>query len=58
MDRACSTNGEMRDLYEDLVGKPDVSKLLRKQGIVGRKILRWIYRKFNVRHELDRTGSR
>ena len=58
MDRACSTNGEKRDLYGDLVGKPDVKKLIRKQGVVGRIILRWIYRKCNVRHELDRTGSR
>ena len=57
IDRACSRNGEKRDLYGDLVGKPDVKKLIRKQGVVGRIILRWIYREFNVRHELDRTGS-
>ena len=38
-------------------GKPDVKKLIRKQGVVGRIILRWIYRKCNVRHGMDRTGS-
>ena len=57
MGRACSTNGDRRDLYGVLVGKPDVTKLHRKQGVVGRIILRRIYRKFNAEHELDRTGS-
>jgi hypothetical protein len=30
MGRACSTNGEKRNEYRILVGKPDVKRLLRR----------------------------
>jgi len=30
---------------------------LKDPGLVGRIILRWIFRKFDVGHGLDRSGS-
>ena len=57
MGRACSRKWEKKDLYWVLVGKPDGKKLLGKSCVVGRIKLRWILKKCNVRHGMDRTGS-
>jgi hypothetical protein len=46
--------GEGKDVYRVLVGKPEGKKHLEDTGIDGRKILRWIFRKWYV--EL-RAGS-
>ena len=56
--RVCTTNGDRRDLQGEFWGKPDGKKLLGKTGLVGRIKLRCFLKKCNVRHGLDRTGSR
>jgi hypothetical protein len=38
MGRACSTNGEKRNAYRILVGKPEGKRLL---DLGGRKIIEW-----------------
>jgi hypothetical protein len=42
MSRACSTNGEKRNVYRILVGKPEGKISLRNQNIGGWIILKWI----------------
>ena len=56
--RVCSTNGDRRELYGVFWWKPDGKKLLGKADVVGRIKLRCFLKKCNVRHGLDRTGSR
>ena len=46
---ACSTYGESRGVYRVLVRKPEGKNHLEDQGVDGRIILRWIFRKWNVR---------
>jgi hypothetical protein len=41
--------GKGRGLYRVLVGKPEVKRPLGVSGVGGRIILRWIFRKLNVR---------
>jgi hypothetical protein len=41
MSRECSTNGEKRNAYMILVGKPGGKRPLGKLGVGGRIILRW-----------------
>jgi hypothetical protein len=44
--------GEKRDIYTDLVGKPEERRPLGDPGVVGRTILKWIFRKWDVGHGL------
>jgi hypothetical protein len=41
--------GERRGVYRVLVGKPEGKKLLGRSDVDGRIMLRWIFRKWNVR---------
>jgi hypothetical protein len=45
MGEACSANGERRDIYGILVGKPEGNRPLGRPSVDGRIILRWIFRK-------------
>jgi hypothetical protein len=49
--------GERRGVYRVLVGKPEETNHLRGPGVDGRIILRWIFRKWDGGHGLDRVGS-
>jgi len=49
MDVACSTYGERRSVYRVLVGKPEGRDHLEDPGVDGSLILRWIFRKWDVR---------
>jgi hypothetical protein len=40
---------ERRGIYRVLVGKPEEKRPLGRQGVVGRIILRWIFRKWDGR---------
>ena len=40
--------GESRGVYRDLVGKPEGKRPLGDPGVDGRKILRWIFRTWDV----------
>jgi hypothetical protein len=42
MGRACSTNGEWRNAYRILVGKPEVRNHWEVQDAGGWTILKWI----------------
>ena len=44
----CSVNGERRGVYRVLVRKPEDKTPLGDQGVDGRIILRWIFRKWDV----------
>jgi hypothetical protein len=45
--------GEERGVYRVLAGKPEGMSPLGRQGVDGRIILRWIFRKWNVGFGLD-----
>jgi hypothetical protein len=45
MDRTCSADGEGRGLYRVLVGNMRERDHWGDQGVDGRIILRWIFRK-------------
>jgi hypothetical protein len=45
MGRACSTNGEKRNAYRILVGKPEGRRPLEDQNVGGWTILKWILEK-------------
>jgi hypothetical protein len=49
MDGACSTYVESRGMCMVLLGKPEGKNHLEDPGLDGRIILRWIFRKWNVR---------
>ena len=49
--------GERRGVYRLLVGKPEERDHLEDPGVDGRKILRWIFKKWDAGYELDRVGS-
>jgi len=49
MGGACSAYGESRGTYRVLVGKPEGKRPLGDPGADGKKILRWMFRKLNVR---------
>ena len=49
--------GERRCVYRVLVGKPEGRNHLEDPGIDGRIILRWLFRKWDVGHGLDQSGS-
>jgi hypothetical protein len=42
MDMACSTNGEKRNAYRVLVGKPEGKRPLGRQDMGGWPMLKWI----------------
>ena len=48
MGGACASMGERRGVYRVLVGKPEGKTPLGDPGIDGRKILRRIFRKWDV----------
>jgi len=48
---------ERRGLNGVLVGKPEGKNHLEDPGVDGRIILRWIFRKWEWGHGLDRCGS-
>jgi len=50
-DQTSARNGERRDAYTALVGKPAGKSHLEDRGIDGRIILKWIYKTWNG--ELD-----
>jgi len=52
-----STYGERRGIYRVLVGKPKGKRPLGRAEVEGRIILKWIFRKWDVRHGLDQAGS-
>jgi hypothetical protein len=47
---------ERRGVYRVLVGRPEGTNHLEDPDLDGRIILRWIFRKWDVGHGLDRTG--
>jgi len=49
--------GYRRGVYRVLVGKPDRKNHFEDPGIDKRIILRWIFKKWDVGHGLDRAGS-
>jgi hypothetical protein len=49
--------GENRGVYRVLVGKHEGKNHLEDPGADGRIILRWIFRKWDVWHGLNRAGS-
>jgi len=49
--------GEGRGLYRVLLGKPEVKRPLGRLRLRWGIILRWFFRKSEVGHGLDRTGS-
>jgi len=49
--------GRRKGLYRVLMGKPEVRNHLGDPSVDGRKILRWIFRKWDVGYGLDRAGS-
>jgi hypothetical protein len=49
--------GERRGVYRVLVGNLEGKRQLGRSGIVGRKILSWIFRKWDLGYGLDRAGS-
>jgi len=49
--------GERRCAYRVLVGKPEGKNHLGDQGVDGRIILRWIFRKWEGEHGLDSSDS-
>ena len=48
MDGTCSTYGREERLIQDLVGKPEQKNHLEDPGVVGKIILRLIFRKWDV----------
>jgi hypothetical protein len=42
MGRTCNTNGEKRNAYRILVGKPEVKNHYEDQEVGGQTILKWI----------------
>jgi hypothetical protein len=49
--------GERRGVYSVLLGKPEGKRPMGNPDIVGRIILRWIFRKWVVGYGLNRAGS-
>jgi hypothetical protein len=47
LDQASGRNGDRRDAYTSLVGKPKGKSHLEDIGIDGRIILKWIYKTWN-----------
>jgi hypothetical protein len=49
--------GEKRDTYMILVVKPEERRPLVNPCVDGRIILKWIFEKWDVGHELNRSSS-
>ena len=48
MGGACSTYGERRGVYRNLLGKPEGKRPLGDPGVDERIILRWFFRMWDV----------
>jgi hypothetical protein len=48
MGGICSVYGARRGVYRVLVEKPEGKRPLRRPGVDGKIILRWIFRKWHV----------
>jgi len=48
MGGACSTYGEKKSVYRFLVRTSEGKRPLEEQGVDGKIILRWIFRKWDV----------
>ena len=57
MDRGCSTSGESGGVYIVWWGNVRKRDHLEDPDIDGRIILKWIFRKWDVGHGLDRSRS-
>jgi hypothetical protein len=49
--------GERRGVYRVLVGNMREGNSLEEAGVEGRIILKWIFRRLDLGHGMDRSGS-
>ena len=56
MDGACSTHGRGEVYAGFWCGNLKEREHLEDPGLGGREVLRWVFRKWDVGHGLDRSG--